>query len=186
MIEKKITLYNIDYHLKINDDKVVTGCTFCVRGKKPDEMTEEEMRQGQEMTQYIFNGAWHWLISANGFIRLSEFHIEIQLSDIEYDGAVRWGAARLIGGLKEVCTHCNDRECDWDCMDALEWASDRDIDIQDINNEELNSNRNYNYAADALESVILAHAQAGVDVTSNIYVEGLKTAVDAIVNNILY
>jgi hypothetical protein len=184
MIEKKITLYNIDYHLKINDDKVVTGCTFCVRGKLPAQMTEDEMRQGQEMTQNIFNGAWYWLIFANDVIRLSEFKIEIHLTNIEYDGAVRWGGARLIGGLKETCTHCEDPRCDWDCMDALEWASDRDIDMQNIKNEELESNRNFNYAADALEAVILAHAQAGVDVTSNIYVEGFKTAVDAISNNI--
>lgn len=185
MREKKITLYNIDYHLKINDENVVTGCNFCTKGKLPSQMSEEETRVGQKMTQNIFNGAWKWLIfEANDFIRLSEFKIEIQLSDIEYDGAaVRWGAAHLIGGLKETCTHCEDPRCDWDCMDALEWASDRDIDYQNKNNEELESHKNFNYAVDALESLILAHAQAGVDVTSYIYLEGFRTAVDAISNN---
>ncbi len=37
-------------------------------------------------------------------------------------------------------------------------------------------------AVDALESLILAHACAGIDVTSPAYVEGIETAVDAIAN----
>ena len=185
MIEKKITLYDIDYHLKINDDDVVTGCTFCTKGKLPSQMNEKETKLGQMMTHNIFNGGWKWLIfETNDFIRLSEFKIEIQLSDIEYDGSIRWGAAHLIGGLKETCIHCDDPRCDWDCIEALEWASDRDIDCQNTNNEKLASSRNFNYACDALEALILAHAQAGVDVTSNIYLEGYRTAMDAIANHI--
>ena len=41
------------------------------------------------------------------------------------------------------------------------------------------------YAAqiDVLESLILAHACAGVDVTDAAYVAGIQTAVDALVNN---
>jgi hypothetical protein len=41
----------------------------------------------------------------------------------------------------------------------------------------------YLAAVDALESLILAHAVAGVDVTSPAYLEGLDTAVDAISDN---
>jgi hypothetical protein len=37
--------------------------------------------------------------------------------------------------------------------------------------------------ADSLESLILAHACAGIDVSSAPYVEGIQTAVEAIVNN---
>ena len=39
-------------------------------------------------------------------------------------------------------------------------------------------------AWDAIESLILAHACAGVDVTSLAYIEGLETAIDAIENNL--
>jgi len=38
-------------------------------------------------------------------------------------------------------------------------------------------------AFDALESLILAHACLGVNVESECYVEGIRNAVDAIVNN---
>lgn len=37
---------------------------------------------------------------------------------------------------------------------------------------------------DALESLILAHFVAGVDVASPAYVEGIQTAVEAVVNNV--
>lgn len=181
---KKIKLYEYDFHLKIDvRERTVTASKFQVRGKLPAQMTDEDVRRGHELQNSIFNGDWNWLVFANDFIRLSDFNIEIMLSDIEYDGAVRWGGARLIGGQKETCTHCDDPQCDWDCMEALEWASDRDPDMCRENTEELEDKRNFNYAMDALESLILAHAQAGVDVTSNIYLEGYKTAVDAICNN---
>lgn len=42
----------------------------------------------------------------------------------------------------------------------------------------------YTAAIDALESLILAHACAGIDITSPAYLEGIETAVDAIVNNL--
>ena len=37
---------------------------------------------------------------------------------------------------------------------------------------------------DAIESLILAHAVAGVDIKSPAYIEGIETVVDAIGNNI--
>jgi hypothetical protein len=42
----------------------------------------------------------------------------------------------------------------------------------------------FNAAIDALESLILAHACAGIDVESPAYVEGIETAVEAISNNL--
>jgi hypothetical protein len=41
----------------------------------------------------------------------------------------------------------------------------------------------YDPAINALESLILAHACAGIPVDSPAYVEGIETAVDAILNN---
>ena len=46
------------------------------------------------------------------------------------------------------------------------------------------SNRQFNTAIDGLESLILAHACAGVDVESPAYVEGIETAVEAIANHV--
>ena len=42
----------------------------------------------------------------------------------------------------------------------------------------------YNAAIDGLESLILAHACAGIDVRSPAYLEGVETAIDAVANNI--
>ena len=42
----------------------------------------------------------------------------------------------------------------------------------------------YNGAMDAIESMVLAHAMAEIDVTSNGYIEGLDTAVNACANNL--
>lgn len=43
--------------------------------------------------------------------------------------------------------------------------------------------RLYNAAIDGIESLVLAHACAGVDVQSPAYIEGIETAVDAIANS---
>jgi hypothetical protein len=43
----------------------------------------------------------------------------------------------------------------------------------------------YESAIDAIESLILAHAVAGVDIESPAYMEGIETAVDACFNNLL-
>ena len=42
----------------------------------------------------------------------------------------------------------------------------------------------YNVSMDGIESLILAHACAGVDITTPEYLEGIKTAVDACANKI--
>lgn len=42
----------------------------------------------------------------------------------------------------------------------------------------------FHAAMDGLESLILAHACAGMDVQSPAYIEGIKTAVEAISNNL--
>jgi len=42
----------------------------------------------------------------------------------------------------------------------------------------------YNYAVDGVEALILAHAQAGIDIASHAYIEGIETAFDAISNHV--
>jgi hypothetical protein len=44
--------------------------------------------------------------------------------------------------------------------------------------------RAFNAAVDGLEALILAHACAGVDITSPAYIEGIETAVDALNNHL--
>jgi hypothetical protein len=54
--------------------------------------------------------------------------------------------------------------------------------VSDLRDPDTAANQQYNAAIDGLESLILAHACAGVDVESPAYVEGIETAVDAIAN----
>jgi hypothetical protein len=54
----------------------------------------------------------------------------------------------------------------------------------DLHATDTAANRQYNAAIDALESLILAHACAGVDVRSPAYIEGIETAVEAIANHV--
>lgn len=42
----------------------------------------------------------------------------------------------------------------------------------------------FNAAMDAIESMVLAHACAGIDVTESRYVEGVRTCIDACANNL--
>jgi hypothetical protein len=42
----------------------------------------------------------------------------------------------------------------------------------------------YTHMMDAIESLILAHACTGVDVTTPKYIEGVKTAIESCANNI--
>jgi hypothetical protein len=41
----------------------------------------------------------------------------------------------------------------------------------------------YNSAIDGIESMILAHAVEGIDITAPAYIKGIQTAVDAAANN---
>lgn len=54
-------------------------------------------------------------------------------------------------------------------------------DLKDYENEDADD---YNSAIDGVESLLLAHAMAGVDIQSQAYIEGLKSAVEAIANNL--
>ena len=42
----------------------------------------------------------------------------------------------------------------------------------------------YSVAIDGLESLILAHACAGIDITTPAYLEGIEVAVESIANNV--
>jgi hypothetical protein len=42
----------------------------------------------------------------------------------------------------------------------------------------------YNFYVNAIESLVLAHACAGIDIESPAYVEGIETAVEAVANKL--
>ena len=50
--------------------------------------------------------------------------------------------------------------------------------------EDCKGEKELNAAIDGIESMVLAHACAGVDVESPRYIEGIETTVDAVLNNV--
>ena len=54
-------------------------------------------------------------------------------------------------------------------------------DLKTVHNDE--EDELYNAAMDGIESMILAHVLAGVDIESPSYLEGIETAVNACANN---
>lgn len=53
-----------------------------------------------------------------------------------------------------------------------------------LKEEEAFDNAEFNAGVDAMESMILAHHLAGVDITDARYIEGIETAYEAIGNNL--
>lgn len=76
--------------------------------------------------------------------------------ELHCDGA----GAIVASDLKEECGHAKRDHCDGTCVES------------------------YNAGMEAIESLILAHACAGIDVTSPAYVEGIETAVGACADNL--
>lgn len=96
-------------------------------------------------------------------IHLSVHGIVITLVDNQGD---RWGGGSIVSDLKEKCPCCGQVDCYAHCEDSTE------------SDEEWDGRKRFNDMMDALESMVLAHAIAGIDVTTPAYLEGLETALD--------
>lgn len=183
-MNKRIQIYEYIFDLEISKstELTVVTSTCSVSGKEHKDLTEQEDKKISQLTTEIFMKKWDWLIFDKDYIRLSEFKIEIYLDTPIYDGSVHWAGGRIISEMKEACQHCKDINCDFDCVEALKWANIKDSMDVKSKMEELEGNKIYNYACDALESMILAHAIAGVNVQSAGYLKGIRTSLDAMAN----
>jgi hypothetical protein len=107
-------------------------------------------------------------------IRLPSYGITIRLD--RENTADSPGCGRLSSDLKRIgCPACGDPACNACWCGSQAEVSDEDADDAALR-------LRHNAALDGLEALILAHACAGVDVTAPVYLEGIETAVDAIVN----
>jgi hypothetical protein len=186
MIKRKVIIYNyvFDLYFSSEKDNVITKSVFWKQGISPASMTEEEFKQGQIYQQEILNSHWDWIIFKKNHFSIPEFKIEVKLDEIMYDGSIRWNLGEIKSGMKVICPHCNDSNCNFDCVEALSWASDINESLMQDKKETLESYRNSNYGIDAIESLILGHACAGVDISSTIYIEGLRSAINGFPDNI--
>lgn len=71
---------------------------------------------------------------------------------------------------------------------VLSYNEEGEIDgsalTSDLKGEDNDEDQDYNLAIDGIESLILAHACAGIDIESPAYLEGIETAVEAAANNL--
>jgi hypothetical protein len=182
MKSQKLQIYQYIFDLNINENNNIVSSIFTVQGKRPASMSHEEFRQGQIYQQEIFGGRWDWLIEKEKDIVLSIHNIVISVVDPQYYGAYRFGGGSISSNMKMVCEHCGDPSCDFHCTEALKWALIEDAISILVKSEELKGNKTFNNGCDALESMILAHAIAGVHVDSDAYIEGIVSALDAMGN----
>jgi hypothetical protein len=85
---------------------------------------------------------------------------------------------RLEGGFERAtCPCCDQADCHFDCDGS------KAEDSPETEEEALERAR-HNAGLDALEGLILAHAIAGIDITTPAYLEGVQTALDALGNNL--
>ncbi len=183
---KKIQLKRFIFDLtfsEFTEEKIVSS-DFKVQGLLPAQMNEDDLREGHRYQLEIFDGKYDWLIQKSGIITLPLYNILVTLVDPIWDGSVRYGGGSIQSCLKETCPHCQDPNCDFDCYESYEWTEIKDVLTTEEKQGELKSQSNYNYACDAIESLVLNHAIAGVNIESPAYIEGLEASIDGIANNI--
>jgi hypothetical protein len=106
--------------------------------------------------------------------RLPSYGITIRLD--RQTTAEKPGCGSVSSDLERIrCPVCGDPACNTCWCGSQAEASDEDA-------EDATLRLRHNGALDGLESLILAHACAGIDVTTPAYLEGIETAVDAIAN----
>ena len=90
-------------------------------------------------------------------------------------------AGTITSNLKDECPYCHQIDCYAQC----ETFSEGTLVVEEHNEaaDEAESRRVFNAAIDAVESLILAHACAGIDIESPAYIEGIETAIDACAEN---
>lgn len=97
---------------------------------------------------------------------------------------VKGNSGTIESDLKGICPHCRNPQCNMSCDRFLEYKSDRDKEMQQAKEQEAIDFQRCRIAMDSIESIVLAHAVAGVDVEHYAYIEGIETACNAIINDI--
>jgi hypothetical protein len=112
-------------------------------------------------------------------VKLPCFGIVVELTDEELHALTpnRFNGGSITSDLKESCPICEGPNCYRDCppeQAVMEFEDEDDME------ERLD----FNKRMDALESIILGHACAGIDIESPAYIEGIETSVQSCANNI--
>lgn len=116
-------------------------------------------------------------------IPIGEIKVELRPSE---DTPNIYVCGWITSALKEVCEVCHNPKCNFDCYnnnDKLDELQYSNISEYVCLKSDLEDKRVFNHRIDAIESLILAHAIAGVNIMNPDYVEGVRVSVDACANN---
>jgi len=102
---------------------------------------------------------------------------KIELDCYEITITIRDSGGTIYSNLKEKCPYCGQNSCYFYC-DQSTYDDTLETEKQTI------ERRVHNSRIDAIESLVLAHATVGIDVTTPAYIEGIETAVDACANHV--
>jgi hypothetical protein len=112
--------------------------------------------------------AWRRVVKK---IELPSVGIVIQLGEKNPDRPSAYLSGSLVSsGIKDSCPSCGEAECYRACDGA------------DEDEEECRLRAEYNRVIDGIESLVLACACAGIDVSLPAFVEAIETAADAAAN----
>jgi hypothetical protein len=81
------------------------------------------------------------------------------------------GGAGISSELHEPCPCCGGFDCYRDCADTTHIMLEDEDDMEE--------RLDFNKRMDAIESMVMAHACAGIDIMAPAYIEGIETAVQA-------
>lgn len=92
------------------------------------------------------------------------------------------GSGSITSDIKESCSYCQEFDCNMDCHEFQKHCFCKEWDkLQEKQSERIEF-LCHRAAADALESIILGHAVAEVDVSTPAYLEGIETAIQGLTN----
>lgn len=110
-------------------------------------------------------------------ITLPCFGISLELGESNTISKGYLDGVILTSDLKKECSHCHKVDCSGFCESAYQYLYDKDKERQKSKQEGINRRNAYNDKMDVVESMILSHAVAGVDVCSSAYIEGIVSIV---------
>ena len=185
---KKIDLNYIDYSCycsscgeRITEDGDAGGrCTACGTSLLP--FGHDGLKQYQVILEHEMSGgrkgtsAFECWAETEEQVRKATEDAGFTVDEIHQLGECeKYYHLPIEGGIKVYCNVKNQPG----------GSIESDLKVPEVGDEEdAESNHDYNVATDAIESLVLAHACAGIDVSSPDYLEGLETALEACANNL--
>ena len=151
------------------------------------ECIESELNENSELDGYNRIELWKLVNLAKKLDLVGDYFDEEitpkEKSDVEtispsFSVIVERDSGAIMTDLKEPCPYCNQIDCYSDCEESI-------IDAEGLEGpEDLDSRHSFNSAMNGVESMILAHAVAGINVTTREYLDGVATAVEACAVNL--